>query len=821
MEIGTCIRCHRKAAGVSLRRLAKIVGVDPAYLSRVERGMVHPSDTLLQAIAAALKIDGDELLLLAGRVPESWKKAILVSPGRAAEALRSALATCAADSATSYSQSPHLVSDIQAIEEATFPFEHLSEIAELESWRKEINRPIFHIHKWWAQRLGSVFRAILLGTFAPQGTDVLRMFYQPVRLDGKVIFDPFMGSGTTLGEGLKLGARVIGRDINPVAYFAVRNALSVHRRNEIIETFRAIERDTAPVIKQYYRAQLPEGGMAEVLYYFWVKVVPCPKCEFSVDLFSSYIFAQHAYPSRNPQARAVCPQCGAINVVRYDTEDATCSTCSAAFRPKCGPARGATATCPNCGHNFPIAKAVRRYGRPPSHRLYAKLVLRPDGSKQYLPVDLYDLNLYEAACRELRIMEQINTPYPVVAIEPGYNTDQVLNYCYTHWHEMFNERQLLCLGILAGRIQAIPDAQLRDLFTCLFSGTLEFNNMFASFKGEGTGAVRHMFFHHILKPERTPLEANIWGTPRSSGSFSTLFESRILRALDYAENPFEVRLTRRGGKIKAEKVYGLSCPLGHEVADTFAEFQKGKRLYLSCGDSATTDLPAESVDAVITDPPYFDNVNYSQLADFFYVWQRHILGRNGAHSHFTTRAPAEVQQTDPITFTERLTSVFVECYRVLRPEGLLVFTYHHSRAEGWRCILEALLRAGFVIVATHPITAEMAGATPKRQAKEPINLDVIIVCRKRTNPLRLPTWRPSIEEAVQEASEQVTRLRSSGRKLSRNDVRVVLMAQIIKRLSWHYPCPESSHLDPNNAALESAIDRLYRQEPELNPIVLY
>src|SRR5437879_13899112 len=105
---------------------------------------------------------------------------------------------------------------------------------------------------------------------------------------------------------------------------------------------------------------------------------------------------------------------------------------------------------------------------------------------------------------------------------------------------MFNARQLLCLSLLAERLRAIPNEGLRDLFACLFSGTLEFNNMFASYKGEGTGAVRHMFAHHILKPERTPLEANPWGTPKSSGSFSTLFRSRILRALDSAENPFDI-----------------------------------------------------------------------------------------------------------------------------------------------------------------------------------------------------------------------------------------------------------------------------------------
>src|SRR5271170_172022 len=99
--------------------------------------------------------------------------------------------------------------------------------------------------------------------------------------------------------------------------------------------------------------------------------------------------------------------------------------------------------------------------------------------------------------------------------------------------------------------------------------------MFASFKREGTGAVRHMFSHHILKPERTPLEANLWGTPKSSGSFSTLFKSRILRAIDYQESPFEVRPVQVNGRIVGQKVINTSHPIEVDVADTYAEFAKG------------------------------------------------------------------------------------------------------------------------------------------------------------------------------------------------------------------------------------------------------
>jgi hypothetical protein len=161
----------------------------------------------------------------------------------------------------------------------------------------------------------------------------------------------------------------------------------------------------------------------------------------------------------------------------------------------------------------------------------------------------------------------------------------VLNYGYRFWHEMFNSRQLLGLSILADRLKSLQDRDLRELFVCLFSGTLEFNNMFASYKGEGTGAVRHMFAHHVLKPERTPLEANLWGTPKSSGAFSTLFRSRLLRALDYRDRPFEIRPRSNNGKQAGVKVYGLSRPLGQPIASSYDDFvETHDSVYLSCGD---------------------------------------------------------------------------------------------------------------------------------------------------------------------------------------------------------------------------------------------
>ncbi len=678
-----------------------------------------------------------------------------------------------------------LFTGLSALEDDGFPFESLSCIAELESWRKEINRPVYHMHKWWARRLGTVFRAITLGALSPAGTDMMEAFYSSTRLTGAVVFDPFMGSGTTIGEAIKLGARGIGRDINPVSCFLVRNAMTAHDRRRIELEYGRIERDVAGELREFYKVNMQDGRAADVLYYFWVMNVTCPSCDANVDLFQSRVFARHTNAKDNPLAQSLCPKCGEVNAVNYNEQCTICTSCGSSYNPQRGSAKGQWATCQCCDNKFSISAAVRESGDPPEFRMYAKLILTPDGRKLYRRVTAQDVKTFDKAARQLK---RLAGGYPSVPIRSGYNTNQVLGYNYRHWHEMFNARQLLCLSILANRIKKIDDTKVRDLFTCLFSGMLEFNNMFASFKGEGTGAVRHMFSHHILKPERMALEANVWGTRKSSGSFMTLFRGRIQRALDYADDPFEVapQSSKRGNS--GRKVYALSEPMGCDIAESYDEFESGMNLYLSCGDSGVTDLPDGCVDAVITDPPFFDNVHYSQLADFFHVWQRYVLDSKEQTEDCTTRSKKEVQNGDEKVFAARLAAVFTESRRVLRDNGLLVFTYHHSRAEGWTSLLHALMGAGFVVTAAHPIKSEMSVSLPKRQAKEPIDHDIILVCRKRgqaTNPLE----NCDILEAARSIAEsQAMRLRSHGRRLSRNDIRVIVSAQVLRQLSFEQNC---------------------------------
>jgi putative DNA methylase len=156
------------------------------------------------------------------------------------------------------------------------------------------------------------------------------------------------------------------------------------------------------------------------------------------------------------------------------------------------------------------------------------------------------------------------------------------------------------------------------------------------------------------------------------------------------------------------------------------------------GDSSNLPLPDDVVDFVITDPPYFDYVHYSELSDFFFAWLSPVLrDRYEYFSRESSYADGEVQHKNADDFSRRLASVFSECKRVLKTDGLLMFSFHHSKVKGWSAIYRSLLTAGFVTVATFPVHGELKVASPKSQTDDPISLDMLLICRVRERQSKL------------------------------------------------------------------------------------
>ncbi len=656
--------------------------------------------------------------------------------------------------------------------EKDFPFEFIDQIAEVESYRKEINRPIYHIHKWWAKRLGSVFRAITVGSIEETWGD----FYAIRSKSEQIILDPFMGSGTTLGEATKLGYKAIGCDINPVSTFQVNQALTYVDINDLKQEFSSIEKDISSTIKSYYKTFNRENEECEALYYFWVNVVTTPHGE-KIPLFKTFIFSKNAYPKKKPNSKVYCPSCGNIFTCLYDATETKCPSCKNVYNPQEGNVKSSVVY-NSKGESFKIKNLIQEAGTPPEHMLYAIMALTPSGEKVYLKPQDFDIKLYEKACDDLKQMEE-NLPLPSMSVRDGHNTKQATGYNYNNWKDFFNPRQLLLLGILYRRILSISDKKIREQFITLFSSTLEFNNLFCSFKGEGTGAVRHMFSNHIIKPERTPLENNIWGTKKSSGTFSGLFKSKLLKAKEYLDYPFDIKLAVENNKRKSEKVLS-SNPLKLNLSYSWNDFKTSDVLLLN-GDSGKLPIPDESVDAIITDPPYFDFIHYSELSDFFYAWLSKGLRNDYPYFQKPNSSDLnEVQDKNANSFSKKIGRIFLESNRVLKINGLMCFSYHHSTILGWVAIYEAIRNGNFIIAAAHPVKAEMSVASPKSAAKNPINLDAVLVCKKGF--INAPE-EGIIEAALHKYQDYFKRFSKINRQLSGGDKFVIICSQILVQAS--------------------------------------
>jgi putative DNA methylase len=169
---------------------------------------------------------------------------------------------------------------------------------------------------------------------------------------------------------------------------------------------------------------------------------------------------------------------------------------------------------------------------------------------------------------------------------------------------------------------------------------------------------------------------------------------------------------------------------------------------------------------VLTDPPYYDNVNYSALSDFFYVWLKRTVGDLYPELFATPLTPkSEEIVQDPSRqngrdaahefFEQRLGQAFREIHRVLKPDGIAVIVFAHKTTDAWETVINALLEAGLYMTASWPIHTEMQ---VRLNAQETASLasSIYMVCRKRTTSEvgEYPTVRREIEARVREKLAQ-------------------------------------------------------------------
>jgi len=668
--------------------------------------------------------------------------------------------------------------------ERHFPVNEISDLARVE--RPDLARPPLYLHKWWARRFGSVFRSIILATFLSPEENAWDYHYQHTDFEGKIVLDPFMGGGTTIFEALRLGCKVVGCDVNPVAWWTVKSAIEQPASLRALrDAFQQLDERVGRRIRNLYQTRCPECNRpADVIHVRWVKVVPCKACGEQVRVHGNYVLGR-----RGKEYAVFCPDCGEVFKTQNPDESHRCPACGTQFLPRDGVAHGGYFTCPtpDCGQRQSVLDAQAE-GHPPDYEMYAVVYECPVHGWDIKSAGVEDHSNYTDA---LQTFERVghSLSVPTQPIPSGMKTDTLLQYGYTHWHQMFTPRQLLSLGWLVEAIKELPTG-IQDTFITTFSYLVNYTSIFCTTRPTRISSVGRVFTHHAFIPPTEGVENNPWGHKRRSGTYPNLFES-ALKAYRYRQQPFERRLTPNASStteavsIPGERIDG-------RLAKDFDNLKHTDRnALLLCQSSEDLPLPDNSVDAVVTDPPYFDNVQYSELSDFFYVWLRLFLkDRYPFFSAEHTPKMAEVVKNekagkDQDFFLSALTQVFREAHRVLKDDGLMVFTFHHKEHEAWSSVMGAVLDADFYVSAIYPVHAEMRTSIHIRDL-EAIEYDSVVVCRKRVGDGHI-SWERLEDQIHFQAAETLRQLQANGQGLSRADVSVIVLGKCLELYSKHYP----------------------------------
>lgn len=610
---------------------------------------------------------------------------------------------------------------------AEMPYDILYQSSRKEASRK---KPIFFIHKYFARRITTNVRMALLGFMSDKDDDILKMIYQTSKRKNITILDPFMGGGTTIFEALRFGCNVIGNDLQPLSLFVTKALVAPINEKVVSAEVKRLEKRVGNKIRDYYQTICTCcGSKADGMYAFHVKKVKTESHCKEHKLFSSFIIAY-----KKDEFTVVCPKCGKLKKTKFDNGKYTCSCGWALLNPKESYIKNGIFTCPDCNESKKLSDYKKNFEYPFETEIIAIEYYCPHcGSHDYKAPDEYDFALINKAKQDLILIEN-DLPIPDQLIPMGYNTKQILNHGYKRFRDLFNERQLLCLGMLLQAINEVKDKEVQFWLQLAFSGMLEMNNMFCRYQ-QNAYKICNIFFNHAYVPITMPVENNVFGTKLGTGTFDKTIK-KILRGKKFNTNIYDLAAQKVSNgrfdsiKVKSEdKVCAIPVNEYKSIDSTHP--------MLRCSDSRNLSfIPDDSVDLVLTDPPYGANVMYSELIDFFHVWN--YKSSIAKDIGFITPLSPKLDEiiVNPTTKKDLnyykcgITLVLSECYKKIKNNGFLVFSFHERNLDSWLAILESVHDAGFLLNNCYPVQSETrTGAHTSN--KNSIGIDLMLICQKQ------------------------------------------------------------------------------------------
>jgi putative DNA methylase len=599
------------------------------------------------------------------------------------------------------------------------PVEELAAIGMREGRRP---RPVYLIHKWFARRFGSAFRALLVAAITSKEQDFWKAYLGGVDLKGLTVADPFVGGGTSIMEAQRLGANCFASDVDPIAASITQFQSRLSDVPDLRELLKELKARIGSRLKRYYVTRDRNGRPRTVLHYFWVQTIDCGKCHTRFDAHPHHQLAHEASSNRQ---WAVCAHCGEIGETALHCKLLACRNCRKRTRIGTGTVTHGLAKCPQCGFPEKLIDVAARSKSRPTFRLFALEYLDgpviegrpvPTARRLFKRATTGDLARYAEASRRLRALLRASDkdllPKRIIPVG-GRSDDRLSRYGYKRYTDLFNDRQLLHLAELSTDLKKLKSAAAREAASIAFCDHLKTNCMMTSY-AFGWRRLAPLFAIRAFRHVTRPVELNPWLDGTGRGTF-----------------PNAIR------RIESAKAW-LAAPSEPAVAGGFHKLTKlpsqGSVAVTVCSAHKLSHIPNASVDLFVTDPPYFDNIAYSELSDFFVPWHASLgllerVGRGFPAERLDAKR-GDLKKAS--VFETRLAKCLRQIARKLKTGGLLVFTYQHKTAEGWCALASALARSRMSTITVFPILGDSDAGPHKHD--DSIHWDAVIVAQPKSRP---------------------------------------------------------------------------------------
>ena len=740
--------------------------------------------------------------------------------------------------------------------------------------------PIYYLHTWWARRPLVASRAAVLASILPAGADrkkfthTLGIHGDPVKarrdidrankekrklgsnpygykraftytpnsddyawlsaaagqdLGNLLVLDPTAGGGSIPLESRRLGCGTMANDLNPVASLLLQATTNWPGTfgEKLIDEFRILCARFLANAEPKYTDVFPTIPEDTVINgYLWARTIPCFHCSGLIPLSPNWKLASDGtgvrlqpHKARGPGSKGRVCSFKIVESVREQSEGTTSNGDATCPYPDCrraisGDEIKAVIKSGNMGEQL---YAVAYKKRVPYLTKTSKR--REKWIKEYHTPKLADDNskFIQTRLDEKLVEWDVSDIIPTERIPHGSKTKEAIRFGANYWRDLFSSRQLLCHGTSVEVFRELfnEDKSNGDLtgirqaaYGCLaiaLDTTIAYNNKLTLWDGTSDRGIRYNFARHDYGfswsyAEMVPLVAGL--------GYEWAFNKTV------------------------DSIQGLINLIGTAPSATLdqsgAVDRHEPKITCKSGDSLD-HIGDGTVDVVVMDPPYYNNVMYAELSDFFYVWLKRTAGlvfpnlfqriltdkeneavANPAKFAGQRRAGAMARQD----YQDRMALIFQECRRVLKPLGIMTVMFMHKSTGAWDALTKSIIEAGFYITASWPVNTEARGSMHIRD-KAAAKSTILLACRPRQVNYDVSYWEdvePKVREAVRSRIDEFEKIGMRG-----VDAYLSAFGPALEEFSRNWPMKRSvprrdgNDDDPYSVTPEDALESARRE----------